>query len=156
MVVGPLKRQHLFSKIRSYHIFVFIMHFVSPRVPTNLQLSLLHAFHKGDNLHLTPSVPVLFGKEPYNLGRSHKNAAKKHSQQLWFQSGHAGLTIICLLTQSNSLRRSEAYAQRNIVFLVILLYIWRGRSHLWLFRLIHYLLFFLNSCDSVLRNKNKS
>lgn len=156
MLGRPLKRQHLFSKTRSYYIFVFIMHFVSPRVPTNLQFSLLHAFHKGDNLHLTPWVPVLFGKEPNSLGRNHKNAAKRLSQQLWFLSGHAGLTAICLLTQSNSLWKSESYAQRNIVFLVIWLYMWRDRSHLLLFRLIHYLLYFMNSCDSVLRNKNKS
>lgn len=75
MVVGALKRQRLFSKTRSYYIFVLIMHFVSRRVTTNLQFS-LHAFHKGDNQYLTPRVPVLFGKELYNLGRSHKKCSK--------------------------------------------------------------------------------
>lgn len=78
VVVGSLKRQHLFSKTGSYYTFVFIIHYVSPRVPTNLQFSLLHTFHKGDN----PRVPVLFGKEPYHLGKRHKNATKQHLRQL--------------------------------------------------------------------------
>lgn len=59
MVMGPLKRQRLFSKSKSYYIFVFIMHDISLWVLENLQSSLFHIFWKEADLLFAPGAPML-------------------------------------------------------------------------------------------------